>query len=610
MPRYILCIALLLVALAPLRADSGVTLSVWPDKIIYAPGDTAQFAVTIANTGKAPLAATLTVRAIWEMDESEQVGNQPVTLAAGETKKLTFTWKARDVLGGEARADLVAAGQTLATASDYFNVCPPKEVMRIALQTGAPTGLFSYNTPGYLASIPAAVLPVRQAYANVMEFFAWAPDNYADMAPKQEIWQDSYYESKTAIQKMVAAGHAQGIKSTQYATGYTWSRPGYDLIRRHPEWTAYDLQGRPRAAGVNVEWADVAAHPDPRAGYTESGQCWSTYTDFDQRAPLDYGIKQLIDSKKMFGWDGVRFDGHFVVPTEYYSGCYTIDGKPLPAGEAAEKITAAATLYTKQQVFQVFPDYLFMYNGATYDPLHDRPLADGVSMASHGGLVTDESYRTYYEVNSPFNAWSKFVGRMVKEADRCASLGGYAGAYMPPPWTVCPNVDRLDYSLLFAARNHPFYACPTLDRPADDGGSHFPIQKDIFRFVTRFTAFLWGRDEQRVVNPESQVAVDAAGPVWWKDYVYARQRADGKRFLIVQLINPPPTEFILGEKQPLPQPLTEVTVKFTQPVTKAWVGSWETPLRLYQAVDAPGGVVTVPRLGIWTMVVAEMGGSK
>jgi len=207
---------------------------------------------------------------------------------------------------------------------------------------------------------------------------------------------------------------------------------------------------------------------------------------------VDWGIRQLIESKRMFGWDGVRFDGHFVVPTAYVSGVLDLDGKPVPAGDEGEKITAANTLYTKQQVFKVFPDYLFMYNGATYDAVHNRPLPDGVSMASQGGLVADESYRTYYEVVSAWNSWKSFAGRLVQEADRCRSLGGFAGGYMPPPWCVNPNADRIQYSLLFAAQNHPFFSFPALNRPADVGGTHFPIQKDLFRFVTRFSAFIWG----------------------------------------------------------------------------------------------------------------------
>lgn len=608
MPKHLLVSLLLLTTLAPVAAQPSVTLSLWPDKVLYTPGETARFAVTAVNSGKDAVAGTLSVRAGWEMDESEQVAQQPLNLAPGETKKLEFTWKTRDVLGCEARAELLAGEQIVATSGEYFSVCPQKEILRVSLHGEYP-GLFTYGTPDYLASIPAKVESLRRAYCNVMEFFGWCPDNFASLAPARDLWANSYFESKTALQQAVAAGHALGVRSLHYAAGYTWSRPGYDLVRTHPQFAVYDGKGRPLAGGtLNVQWADFGAHPDVRAGYAQAGACWQgAFINFARRDAVDWGIKELIESKKMFGWDGVRFDGHFVVPTAYTAGCLDLDGKPLPSGDEGERITAANTLYTKEQVFKTFPDYLFMYNGATYDAVHNRPLSDGVSMASRGGLVADESYRTYYEVVSAWNSWKAFADRLVQEADRCRASGGFAGGYMPPPWCVNPAVDRLQYCLLFAAQNHPFFSFPDQDRAADVGGTHFPLQKDIFRFVTRYSAFIWGREQERVKQPDRLVAVDTAGKVWWKDFVYERKRADGRRFVIVQLINEPPSEFIQAEKQELPPPLADVTVKFAQPVKRAWVASYEPALNC-QATDAPGGVVKVPRLAVWTMVVAEMGG--
>ena len=610
MRRCFIVVPLLLAALAPVFAQPSVTLSASSDKVLYAPGDIARLSVTTANSGKESFQGSISVRINREMDENEKVAEQPLNLAAGQTQQLEFAWKTRDVLGCEVRADLVAGGQTVATSSDFFNVCPQREIMRVSLHGEYPD-LFTYDTPDYLASIPAKVRALREAYCNVMEFFAWCPDNFANLAPAEETWANSFYESKTALQRAVAAGHALGVKSLHYAAGYTWSRPGYDLVRTNPEFAVYDAKGRPLAGGtLDVRSADFGAAPDLRAGYAVAGACWQgAFFNFARRDTVDWGIRQLIASKRMFGWDGVRFDGHFVVPTAYASGVLDLDGQPLPTGDEAEKITAANTLYTKQQIFKVFPDYLFMYNGATYDAVHNRPTPDGVSMASQGGLVADESYRTYYAVVSAWNSWKSFAGRLVQEADRCRAHGGFAGGYMPPPWCVNPNADRIQYSLLFAAQNHPFFSFPAQDRATDVGGTHFPIQKDLFRFVTRFSAFIWGREQERVPEPDRLVAVSTAGKVWWKDFVYERKRADGRDFLIVQLINEPPSELIQAEKQALPAPLTDVTVQFKQPIKRAWVAAPEPQLTCEHA-DVTNGVVKVPRLGVWTMVVAERGGDK
>ena len=109
------------------------------------------------------------------------------------------------------------------------------------------------------------------------------------------------------------------------------------------------------------------------------------------------------------------------------------------------------------------------------------------------------------------------------------------------------------------------------------GGSHYPIQKDYFRFATRFSAVLWGRGIERVKSPEDVVDVSSPqGSVWWKEFVQKRPLANGRQELVVHLINQPPTPNIVAESQPLPAPVKDITVKFKQPVSTGMAGNVPT----------------------------------
>jgi hypothetical protein len=89
-------------------------------------------------------------------------------------------------------------------------------------------------------------------------------------------------------------------------------------------------------------------------------------------------------------------------------------------------------------------------------------------------------------------------------------------------------VDRIQYPLLFASGNHPWFAQAALDRASDCGGSHYPIQKDLFRFATRFSAVLWGRGIEHLPENEADSLAQVTAPtgaIWWKNFTYRRPLA-------------------------------------------------------------------------------------
>ncbi|MBU4285924.1 MAG: hypothetical protein KKD76_03355, partial [Verrucomicrobia bacterium] len=291
-----------LIAGAASWAADEVTVKVWPDKVLYDVKQNAKFDVTLTNTRKEPVKGTLDVSLFWEMEDTRKLLEQGVDLAAGETKTVTTEWPTREVLGCEVRADFKDGQKILATGSEYFNVCRSKDSQRVGIHVEYPD-LFTFPEKAYLDSIPAKVLSLRMAYGNIVEHFGWCPDIYCELAPQRDEWCSSYWQSKAAIQKAVEEEHKQGMKSLHYAAGYLWALPGAEMMRRHPDWIFYRESGQPWGGGIiNVRKLDYERNPDRAAMHKlAGGGLQGVFPDFSRKEAVEFGVQQLIESKKMFG---------------------------------------------------------------------------------------------------------------------------------------------------------------------------------------------------------------------------------------------------------------------------------------------------------------------
>jgi hypothetical protein len=599
---WLIITGLTLSGLGFLNAQEKPTVSVMPDKVLYAPGETAKFAVTVSNGTPASVQGTLAVKVLWEMEDCAKIKEEAVTLAPGEKKTTAAEWKTSDVLGCEVRADLTDDRKVIAVGAEYFNVCQAKDVQRVGIHSEH-FGLFTYSDKSFLDAIPGIVADLRRAYVNLMENTGWAPDNYADLAPQRDEWASGYWQSKTAILKMIAEEHKHGMKSYAYVISVGNSWPGLQLLQRHPEWFFYQENGQLWSEG-DVRKQDFQRDPDLRAGPNYDGLGWAlgAFPNFALKETLEYGVQQLIASKKMFDWDGVRFDGHFLMWNSLgvCPGARDLTGKMVVTGKEAEAITRSNTDYTRRKVAEIFPDYPFMFNSSAHE-------CDIAEICRDGGATANELIKETCSVTSQWHTWKAFTQFLLDDVAAARKFGGYAYAYMNPPWLVCPNVDSIQYAILFAAGDHPWFAFPRKNN-SDKGGSHYDVQRNYFQFATRFSAALWGRGIERVAAPEEIVEVSAPQrTVWWRDFVHRRKLANSKQQLVIHLINAPPTPNIEAETQQLSAPVKDITVKFKKPVSKAWLATSE-PQLTYQALPVDGGTVKVPELRVWSMIIAEMEG--
>ena len=601
-----------------------VQVTAWPNKVLYDVGETAQVEVTVVNMSGQALRARLVVRVVWEMADGKVLLDRPMEVAAGKTVKATASWaNVPEVLGCEVRAELVGQdGKAVGQDSEYFNVCRHLDACRVGIH-GCP-GLTTNSTGAFLRQIPRRMARIRSGYVNICEYYA-AKSYSLNMAPEEDEWAGLFWQSKEALRRMIREGHRHGQKAVLYATSYGGhSIDDLDLPLRHPEWVTYNRLGQPDGAGIDVKNEDALRLVPKRN--THYPACMpSTRFNWMNQGLLDHHIDQLIANKKMFGMDGVRYDGE---PGSQW-GQFDVTGKPMPGPAERVRQHIRMIRHIRTRVRKAWPDYLFMWNAgkavgeAAVDLRHGVLAPALAALVADGGAMCNEEVRLAYAPHNAFHQWNAFADCMVSDVDLTRPAGGYAYVLFPWTSTVHRNTDEIGYSILLAAGHHPWYGMPVNDYKTDPGGTHYPVQKELFAFATRFSAMLWGHGIQRVREPEKVVTVASdKGQIWWRRFVHRRVLADGRAVLTVHLLNAPPTPGMGVLKQPLPDPIDRVRVRFAVPVKTVWLATarpgparqvkqgrkvHETcgPMQ-YGPVACTQGELVVPRLRVWTMVVAEL----
>ena len=611
-----------------IAVENGLSVSALPDKILYDPGETAKIEVTVKNESGAAFEGKLVVSVTWEMEDTKVLLDKPVKLGVGETNVMEVKWeKIPEVLGCEARAELKnGTGECVATGSHYFNVCRHLDMLRVGIH-GHGLGLMSYSKPEFLEGIRKSKPKVRYSYINIGEYFI-GKSHVWNLAPEEDEYPGgAYWESNTGVKTAIEEGHKIGQQSVAYVTSYTThGLDDLEVSLQHPEWLAFDKGGHPMAS-VSVKREDFLRNPTygmiPSPGPFNS----AVINWMDQEA-LDYHINQLIANHKLVGMDGVRYDGE---PGSQW-GDLDIEGKPFPSGEARAQERIRMIRYIKERVRKEIPSYLFMFNagravgqGNPVD-LKNGKLAPDLKPTVEGGCAScDEEIRGANSAINEFHAWKKYADVMVSDVDLTRADGGFAYCIFPYGSNVHKNTEEIGYSIMLAAGDHPWFAMPG-DRASDLGGTHYPIMCELFAFATRFSAMLWGKGIDRVRDPESVVEVTSEkGDIWWKNFVQQRVLADGRKYIVIHLLNAPPNDAMGVTEQPLPEVIKNIQVNFKVPVKKAWMaaarpGPAKKTLRhaddkngyeaygpmKYGPVPVENGKVIVPELRVWTMVVVEL----
>jgi uncharacterized membrane protein len=532
-------------------------------RVHYRPGEIGAFEVKLGNSVREAASGVLAWQVVSDVERPAAQGEIPFAVLPGS--ETTLVWKASlDAVryGAEIRGWI--AGRPDTTAAGPFGVSA------------------DVGTVGMLGG---------SRYANYTDEFAWAPDDFGNMAPVEKEWwagQIARHHTKEALCRKFAEGHARGVKSLTYAKGVSGGRDGLRLLLEKPGWAAFNRFGQLGGLDMSFDvwslkhWDD----PDRKWGFWN---CWTPNFLLDE--PVRYGAEEIVRSVRMFGWDGARFDGQFDI-----FGGFDVAGNPLPApGAERSAINAANVTLMKTHIRKRLPNFTFGYNYGAPQP---TPSALDRAVSAGGGLIMDEGIRNAIDPQHPLQAWRQYARHILEESARIRGLGG-----VPLIFGSELKGMAADYGIGFclAGGGTPYNWNFSNGTRAYDA------------FATRYSELLWNPVYKFAGQPDSALRVSSDGnrEIWWRDWVRSGRASDGTPRLIIHLFNPPPAPTIRATTN-MPPPATGVRVMFNgvaaSDAPTAWLLTCDTEPRLRRlspAVEGNACSVEVGQIDHWGILVLE-----
>jgi hypothetical protein len=336
--------------------------------------------------------------------------------------------------------------------------------------------------------------------------------------------------------------------------------------------------------------ANVDAWSNPPPGKYLAG-CLGLFPDIARPDVQAADLADIIRAAKMFGYDGIRWDGQTLEPGFDYTG------KPVAAD--LDVANAAWTRHMQDALHAALPNFTINYN---YWPQNSGmgpkwPLTYK-ALGPHSYLL-DESMRSRYkEFNDALNVWANFVEDVRGEINKYARPGGNFQHF---GWYACDSKIQQDHTQAI------YYAL----------GGHWdtwtPLRYDAFSM--RYGEYLWDTGLKNLPDGSTRVQVaDPNNRLWWKQFVEERSRAGGGHLIVTHLMNKPVHERQDPFEKDAPPAQTDVPVTLTPPsgekVRKAYLlnpdadrNHWCTQV---QPTLAHGQAsVVVPSVEFWSFVVWE-----
>ncbi|MHB9024383.1 MAG: hypothetical protein ACYC7E_09440 [Armatimonadota bacterium] len=554
------------------EALSPVQVRVTADKIVYKPGETGTATVTLTNAGAVPAQATLKLRVDAGLTSSTEVGTATVALAAGESKTWTGSFPTKDLRWG---ADLIAAVRVGEgpLAEERFTFAATDNFWETSLVSGM---MFSahYIEP---AAAEKFIQDMEDAGYTAMESGFWAPDEFGDFTPDEKIdiffgGQGSYPGSVKGTKNVINALHKRGMAATVYAN--LWGGDGadsYEMMRKHPDWFS-------DGGGASTDWLE-----NWQLMFTKKIppiHVWP-YTVINREnsaEALKVHARELIDSHRQLGWDGVRYDS-------YYS-----DDWVTPSTATVRKLVEAE-----------LPEYRWGYNSL----IPQDQKANALDIMCRGGqLAMEEGLR---HIGKGSASLTKYNATLARFRDIVWPHDGHLGiCYDVPMQSTGYDGTLLDEIYvctgLLAAGAHPYYG--TMDRRL----GNFP------RFALRYSEFLFYNKMLPLKEPDKVIKFGGNPKLMnWPQLVRTVSLGGDRHRLVIHLINAPVEDLSLKNiALKTPPVFTNLPVTITLPPGAAVQGAWTLcpiPDAAHQAVQGKRAgdelTVTVPELRFWTVLVID-----
>ena len=582
---------------------SGYVSEVVANKIRYDPGETLTGHAIVRSIGGRRGRGTLSLYLEHDVDTRIKVKQIPVELL-GEPQTVDFELPLpKRELGYALIAAFTSSdGADYSEAADYFNIAD--NFYRVAI--------FAAHTlhHGYTIRdetfFRKVIREAREDYANCMEFFAWAEDDMVEMSSEDDYWfsgQTCYQQSKEGLKKVSEIAHANGIGMVTYGKFLMTGYPGWKTAYDYPSDHKFQYTYAPGMwAPVNVRTLDRLRYKEfvpltwgpsvPGGFFKVAWQMWPSLRGIrpdltPQTTRL--AAEEVIRSIEMFGWDGIRWDGHMA------AGWAHGGRSPERYKYRDARETQTLVRYFKDIVNAKHPRFRHGYNylDTQAEPNRDWAYEDFEldELARGGGLLMNESVKMAATQSYEWIARNLQVqGDLARERDGFLLFCSFASA---------SERDRLAEKILYFA-----------------GGARTYFSADcqkLHRYVTRYSRYCFDETLRRLAKPEAILRPDKETSLWWEPFVYETTTEDGREQLVVNLINLPRAAKVVAEHakktdlqlSPGTDPF-EFAVTLPEAHTLTGAHLIDPFTLAVSDVDVRAGSVPVPSVNLWSVLILDL----
>ena len=551
------------------------------DKVRYKPGEKAAVSVGIRNYG--PDSRSLRVETVFiqDLDTVIPVDDRTVTVKAEAQHDFVAAGPPfKEKWGYAVRCRVYEGDRLLSEKHEYFTV---HDNMWAILIAGRGPAQFTAHVTRERAIKSA--LSNKRRYRNFVESGFWPPDGFGDFTPDNDIWwsgQGNYYGSVKGTRMQTEEGHKAGISFAMYSN--IWGGdgpPAYEMIRRKPEW-GY-------AGTFNVEWFDRwDRNPmgTGRPGWPMHVWPVTIILHGKDEGAIRHHGRELIGTHRMCGWDAVRYDSHGI-----------------------SDHSAKLVKITKEVVHAEVPEFQFGYNSSV--PRRDPNKREAFKVhCEGGGGIMEEGIRQFGGGGMSYSGGATYEAFARRILDFKAEAREFGGHFIAIGMDKCfPNDLVYQNIIWYAGNTHPCYDWPE------------PTVGNYSQYATRFAGQIWDLKTVPLSAPEKWVSIGEAEKfLWlWKDYVHQRDLGNGRRQLILHLINAPAEKVLYThDDAKVPPPREDVPLEVKLPDSAKVRGVWYltpeyelTQRKLTHRNKAKGTIAfDVPRIRFWTTVVVDLDNAR
>ena len=575
----------------------------WPKKMVARPaeGNLLDIAIRNRTDQRRPVHLLVTLR--HGLDAQQTLVDKRFTLRSDMDNKLQYVINTEDMrFGVEVETRLTdLSNDQVQTKTEYFTVWP--RYYRVSPLMGI------HNCGGARGVLARSVPNERRGYVGVTEIYNWPRNSVFDMTPDTEWYLTGPYYfnswSRQYLKDYIDACHESGMGVVSWAQGMVEICDAMN----YPQYLQYTAKGQFLSDRHKI-FQDGAAQTQ---GVLPPGVTENMAVGVNFNAPgLCRGWGQeMAASCRMFGWDGVRFDGPAprfisgqpVDPLKWEEAASAsgrdFDGKPLvyPAGTDVDAISLKRFKAWLEETRKGNPRFELGMNighGITRDAdtamenetIYDewakclQYSGDNDAMWLHEGALgtTHANWRTW-------PTWTeKLMGlfRITQELGGVCTVGHIR--WLPPA------LDRTRAYVAFSSGHRLAYV--ESDEHSYSTGDRF----DAVEFAVRFGEFLFAPDHQLLPIDQDRVTVTGHERLHWNQFVRRRELTNGQTECVVHIVNLPEDDTIVAHKE-MPAPRRNTTVQFTlddgQDVEGTWVLLPKPPRAVPVEHRVEGNKVTV-----------------